>query len=884
MAGRTSLRKEGANEAGSSSTTVAHTLTACTRCRVVSSKVPSSYCRACAYVSQRKTRCDPSLPKCGPCERTGSTCEYYDSSKGRVLNRNYVIYLQHKVKELEEELEREESGDTADDPEAMMRAATVRMQDATEPKYLGASSGITTTRLVMQLAKQFTDSKSIREIVPDVRAQQIKELYSQEQAKPTSKVYPVTSNVAAPDLPNRGLAKILVDLYILKVQPMYPALHEPSLEADIEAVYNEEIQSTPYQNFVARMVISISLQKMDTQYAGLADSFYLAALKYLEPCVRPMDLSTLQCFALMAEYSLLTPTRTAIYYVVGIAVRLAQALGLHEEKTITRGRDGNPADPLEIDMRRRLFWCIIVMEFGLSHALGRPAILATDQEHFDVNWFETCEDKYITRNGIDPAATPTLKKWITIHFFKMRLLQLEIRRKLYRSKQPEPRDDNDPWFHQMDAKLEVWRDSSPNKDEGAGFDKRWFIVRYNTMLAFLYRPSPQVPRPSLQAALKCFEACQYNIYIQKEQIDKKSVDLTWIFTQAIFMAMNTMLWSLSYVEVRRKHSRESVDKHMKCAMDAIKLASERWPGVASAVQLYQNLIEAVLKVYEKDGDIPISAATPSDAASPAVQDPNNSSNVTSPATVASSSVATPPGNNGAPFGYINQQSRRSVEQAPPMPYSSGTTPPVVRSPPVPQQNTQAQSGADQYFNNNDNYNNYNYNQNANGNIGPPTNNMAHQPTYDMPNQWNHLPNFLPDYTWPQNAYANPDQQQQQQQQQQHQQQANLYPQIPQHNQPQQPFPAYIGQNNNNSTTTFLEPTYPYPAPGAFDPQPVADQYMQELWELDGNAWNNGLTQQQQQELMDSLERDGMEDIQGMITTTQAMHQAMMQPKGSQGRN
>jgi hypothetical protein len=95
----------------------------------------------------------------------------------------------------------------------MMRAATVRMQDATEPKYLGASSGITTTRLVMQLAKQFTDSKSIREIVPDARAKQINDLYRQEQAKPTSKVYPITSNVAAPDLPNRGLAKVLVDLY-----------------------------------------------------------------------------------------------------------------------------------------------------------------------------------------------------------------------------------------------------------------------------------------------------------------------------------------------------------------------------------------------------------------------------------------------------------------------------------------------------------------------------------------------------------------------------------------------------------------------------------------------------------------------------------------------
>jgi hypothetical protein len=64
---------------------------------------------------------------------------------------------------------------------------------------------------------------------------------------------------------------------------------------------------------------------------------------------------------------------------------------------------------------------------------------------------------------------------------------------------------------------------------------------------------------------------------------------------------------------------------------------------------------------------------------------------------------------------------------------------------------------------------------------------------------------------------------------------------------------------------------------------VADQYMQQFWELDGNAWNNGLTETQQQELMRSLETDGMEDIQGMITSTTAMHQAMMQGYQSKGQ-
>lgn len=493
-----------------------------------------------------------------------------------------------------------ENEDAADDPEAMMRAATVRVHDASESKYLGPSSGIAITRLVMQLAKQFTDAKSIKDIVPEQRARQIKELYAQEQAKPTSKIYPLISDVAAVDLPNRALANLLVQLYKLKVQPMYPALHEPTLEKDIDAVYHDQSTASPYQHFVCRMVIAISLQKMDTQYAGLADSYYLAALKHLEPVVRPMDLRTLQCFALMAEYSLLTPTRTAIYYVVGIAVRLAQALGLNEEKTITRGRANGTIDYLEVDMRRRLFWCVMVMEWGLAHSIGRPGMLATLQEHIDVGWFETCDDQYITPEGIDPAAPrPTLKKWVAIHFFKMRLLQLEIRRKLYQRKRVEPKDDSDPWFQQMDAKLAAWRDASPSQDEGIGLDKVWFIGRYNTMIVFLYRPSPQVPRPSLSAALKCFDACEYNIYMHREQISKGNVDLTWIFTQSLFMAINTLLWSLSYVEVRRKHKRQDVEKHLEIAMEGIQLASDRWPGVASAVQLYHNLIIAIMKVYEK---------------------------------------------------------------------------------------------------------------------------------------------------------------------------------------------------------------------------------------------------------------------------------------------
>lgn len=98
----------------------------------------------------------------------------------------------------------------------------MRIQESDETKFLGPSSGITITRLVMQLAKQFTDSKSISEIVPDARAKSIKATFDEEDKKPTSKVYPLISDVAAEELPNRDLTNLLVELFYGKGRH-YPA-------------------------------------------------------------------------------------------------------------------------------------------------------------------------------------------------------------------------------------------------------------------------------------------------------------------------------------------------------------------------------------------------------------------------------------------------------------------------------------------------------------------------------------------------------------------------------------------------------------------------------------------------------------------------------------
>lgn len=232
---------------------------------------------------------------------------------------------------------------------------------------------------------------------------------------------------------------------------------------DLDAVFQGD--TDPYRRFVVNMVMAISMQKLDTQYAGLADSYYLAAMQHFENVVRPKDLKTLQCLVLIGQYSLLTPTRTAVYFVIGLATRICQQLGLAEEKTITAGYDMGLVDPLTLDLRRRLCWIVATNEFGLAQSMGRPNGFAKTDDFMDVGFFATVEDENITEQGIKPGE-PSGKKLVAIHFCKMRILQAEIRRMLYeKSVSEQPTDESHPWFGQMEEKMKSWLNSAPQKPE-----------------------------------------------------------------------------------------------------------------------------------------------------------------------------------------------------------------------------------------------------------------------------------------------------------------------------------------------------------------------------------------------------------------------------------
>lgn len=138
-----------------------------------------------------------------------------------------MVRLQEKVRQLkaqlaevvEEDMEYPESNEEIVSPGGM-----VRLNETDEtPRYLGPSSGIAMTRLVMEEAKLHTESKRISELIPEVRARRTERInrmqsivsFRQSLAGPSSrkKSYPMMSAHPAESLPTRAIADKLVEVY-----------------------------------------------------------------------------------------------------------------------------------------------------------------------------------------------------------------------------------------------------------------------------------------------------------------------------------------------------------------------------------------------------------------------------------------------------------------------------------------------------------------------------------------------------------------------------------------------------------------------------------------------------------------------------------------------
>lgn len=302
------------------------------------------------------------------------------------------------------------------------------------------------------------------------------------------------------------------------------------------------------------------------------------------------------------------------------------------------------------------------------------------------------------------------------------------------------------------------------------------------MVVMLLRPSPQVPKPSANAAIRCYVASSTNIKSLSRQMETALVDITWIFVLTLFQAINTILWSISYQEVRDKHSKEELEEDIEIALEIIVKCKERWPGTKAAHQLYSKLARACLRAF----DVRESSQPPS---SLSANSPQSLTDANSPSASEHSAASSMTYSQQAPphFGYVFDQMPEPVQHV------DHPRQPSFRS---------------------------------NSIFGGPSMQTDRRFSY-FPPEFNHNPNLPNDWN-PMLAESRP--------------------------------PVSIAQAPQLPQPAIADPTYfMQPTPYSFGSHMYADQ------NLDTEMRLGSLSQQQQVELMQSLETDGLIEIDNYMT-------------------
>ncbi|EAT86357.2 hypothetical protein SNOG_06526 [Parastagonospora nodorum SN15] len=511
---------------------------------------------ACNRCRLRKNRCDQRLPSCASCDKASVKCVGYDPITKREIPRSYVYYLETRVAYLETLLQEhavdfqpaedfnpafssngtttgsvvtaspqqrngaakptsaptQEENDRYDREKLNKLVSNIGMvsvQGASDPRYLGSTSGISFARVVFAAVKSSVSGSSSERgsnrggkttnVVDSGTS--MRDSFFGLQTKPTIRQAP---------FPDRELGSRLVELYFEHANPQIPILHRGEFMEMFERVYaSGERHRTSRESYMLNIVFAIGagiiLGSSDAEDSPTSDAgrsptksrssppshkkrrlagqqhqpeeYHASAIVHLEnflgssPAADRPDgfgggLEELQAVLLLAGFALLRPVAPGLWYIVGVAVRLGVDLGLHYEDGV--GIDGSGTE---------------------DHAAGRPEAKAES-------------------NGATTGAGNASSSKIDAKERGRRQWVRDLRRRLWcganqgnefmHTKLPSPFlakfDSFRAWRVDIDRRLLEWKDSAPTqRDAGVQFSPLFLELNYWQALIMLYRQSLVVP-------------------------------------------------------------------------------------------------------------------------------------------------------------------------------------------------------------------------------------------------------------------------------------------------------------------------------------------------------------------------------------------------------
>ncbi|KAM0559892.1 hypothetical protein ACHAPJ_003841 [Fusarium lateritium] len=215
----------------------------------------------------------------------------------------------------------------------------------------------------------------------------------------------------------------LVDSYFQYFHALTPILHEPTIRAQLTGAL--PLPTGNGAQVMFNMIFATGANDLATGEAFRDNGvqYYERARAALQhDLLEGGSLLLVQGLAIMAIYLQRNDKPNTSYICLGLAIRIAMALGLHVSTT---NGNGKGLTVLESEMRCRIWWGLVTLETGHCMTFGRPhalSFLSLFSARLPVN----TEDEYLTVSSTQqPPDVPDLTRYSPL-IKQARLAQLAL--------------------------------------------------------------------------------------------------------------------------------------------------------------------------------------------------------------------------------------------------------------------------------------------------------------------------------------------------------------------------------------------------------------------------------------------------------------------------
>ncbi|EKG16843.1 hypothetical protein MPH_05946 [Macrophomina phaseolina MS6] len=274
----------------------------------------------------------------------------------------------------------------ADDERVVDGMASLTVEDA-DSGYLGNTSGAAMLRLLLPGAENRKTPRG------DHRRQALAAENTAIMSSPSEAWVPTplwnTLRSMNIDL------DAMIDAYFKLFHVSYPLVHEPTFRAQYAQVIPRPHGSS--WNALAYMIATIGAYTDTSIPASVHKTLFNAAKSNVSiHSLETGNLTLVRCLALMHNYLQKMNKPNSGYNYLGLALHMAMGLGLHKEF------HGWDISPLEMEGRRRVWWCLFSFSIGAHITFGRP--LAWPQNGVDVALPLNVDDRDLTNLSRTPPS------------------------------------------------------------------------------------------------------------------------------------------------------------------------------------------------------------------------------------------------------------------------------------------------------------------------------------------------------------------------------------------------------------------------------------------------------------------------------------------------